>query len=114
MSVLTGVVMDRFTKSFKEHPALTVFCMTCCSFVMLYSVKIFASKLDLADHVKEANLHFSAFEDRLDRLEFGIAARSLETEIFELERIIETGSSREIDHKRLNKLRNELKRLESN
>lgn len=109
----TGVLMERFMKSFKEHPALTLFCMLLCSSVLVYSVTAFANKDELAELKTETTEKFEKIERRLDNLEFGIASRALETEIFELQRIVEHGTARELDHKRLNKLQNELKRLES-
>jgi hypothetical protein len=114
MKIVSEVFVENFAKSFREHPSLTLFVILICCGVLGYSVRSFAEKVDLNNHITESNTRFLALERKIEKMDFGILSRTLEAEIFELERIIERKEAREIDHIRLRKLKSRLKSAERN
>lgn len=76
------------------------------------SVFAFADKTEFESHVKAANSHIVSLEKSVANLRFTVTSDAKHKEIFEIERIIDGGTAREIDHKRLAQLKKELKYAE--
>jgi hypothetical protein len=108
MKFLTEACVNSFIKSFQEHPGLTLFVILATSGLLGYSLNVFADKDTLQTHIAKTNKKFQSIEMRIDQLDYAMLRRGLETEIFELERIVDRGEAREVDHKRLNQLQNQL------
>ena len=106
---------DSFVNSYNEHPALTLFVLLACSMVAGWSSYTFAERVDLSRHIASSDKRFSAQVVRSDHLELAIQSalrdqkiRGIEYQIFDLQRIIDTGEGRTIDHKRLSVLKSDL------
>lgn len=103
-------MINSFVKSFQEHPSLTSFMLIACAGLFGYSISVFAEKSELNSYVEKSEQRFNAVERRIDKLDYDILARTIEKEVFELERIVDRGEAREIDHRRLQVLKSDLQR----
>lgn len=99
-------------KSIQKSPQMTALIIIVSFLTLSASFLVFAEKSKFEQHVEKADKHFLSLEQSIRDLRFTVSTDPKHTEIFELERIIDSGDSRDVDHKRLSKLKKELRYAE--
>lgn len=117
-------MIDSFTKSYFEHPALTGFVIVICasmgSGLLGWSAYTFAEKVTFSDHVVESD---ERFEDLNHKISNGYGSiklilknqeiRSISYKIDDYEQLIESGNATQADRRRLVEAKNDLREVEN-
>lgn len=123
---ITNLVANVFDQTFKRHPYLFVFVVCCCVLVFVASWRVFAQQADvtrtnrslddrMTARASVVDQQYQVLEARVSGLESSLKEgflvqrlHSLESEIYEYERLVASGSAAARDHRWLVNLRNSL------
>lgn len=102
-----SIFSDLFQRTLRDHPHMVLLMTLMVAMSLVYSFKVFAERTDV--HGK-----FAVMGERIDRLESKVDLRYLETtlhslerEIYQLERLTNSGEANDRDHERLVDLQGE-------
>jgi len=107
----SGFVNSVFDQTFRRHPYLFLFVLICCGMVLGYSYQVFAEEVDVEQRFETIGNRIGTLERRVDQGFLENTAYSMESEIYDLERVIAEGSAASRDHLRVAKLRSQLRNI---